>query len=85
LVRVLELLKTGVARETVGTKTSFHEGIDAPEPQQMIEGRCVERVVAKFAQDDIVSRRRELVDDLPAPAALAGVLGPDPPLRSPSR
>src|ERR1700727_92821 len=48
---------------------------------QVIERRAVEGVVAKFAQDEIVSLRPEILDDLPAAAALAGVLGPDPPLR----
>ena len=43
----------------------------------MVERRAVERVVADLAQDASSSRRRQLVDDLPAPAALAGVLGPD--------
>src|SRR4029077_9643239 len=44
------------------------------------ERRAVECVVAKLAKDEVASRRRELVDYLPAPRALTGVLGPDSPL-----
>ena len=48
-----------------------HERVDAPDPQQVIEGRAVERVVAEFAQDEIVSRRREGHDTASTPDFLA--------------
>src|ERR1039458_4118725 len=58
-----------------------HERVDAPEPQQMVQRRAVEGVVADLADDSLILRRSERIDDVPAPAALASVLGPDLPLR----
>src|SRR5215813_9589023 len=70
----------GVVHAVVGDGAADHERVDGPEPQLVVEWRPVEGVVARFAQDDVVCGRREFVDDVPAPAALPGVLGPDPPL-----
>src|ERR671917_2881990 len=73
----------GVVDADAGDRAADDERVHAPQPQEMVEVRPVEGIVADLADDELVLARRELVHDPPAPALLAGVLGPDLPLRVP--
>ncbi len=65
----------------VGDRAADEEGVYPPEPQQMIQMRTVEGIVADLADYELVLAWLELVHYLPTPRAFPDVLWPDIPLR----
>src|SRR5829696_704697 len=65
----------------VGDRATDDERIHVPQAQHVLQPRGVEGIVPWLTYSRLVFPRGEPVDHLPAPAPLAAMLAPDPPLR----